>query len=255
MRIWDTERGDLVLEVPTLEQTSYHTVAWSPDGTKVSGSSAFIGNWPVFVFDAYTGEQLLSFGNYHGFKYAEWSSDGTRIATGCLYSVDDLCPSRIWDAETGQTLLILDGSYGDTHFLEWSPDGSRLATAHTGGSAIVWDAETGQALTIFSGHDEWVADVTWSPDGKRLASGDIAGIVKGWDSETGEEVFNFEVPGGVMRMDWAPDGQHLVVSGEYNAPIIFPVWQSTEDLISYAYDCCVSRELTPEERSQFLLDE
>jgi hypothetical protein len=29
------------------------------------------------------------------------------------------------------------------------------------------------------------------------------------------------------------------------------VWQSTEELIQYAKECCVFRELTPEERQQF----
>ena len=38
-------------------------------------------------------------------------------------------------------------------------------------------------------------------------------------------------------------------------PIFRRVWQSTEDLIHYAYDCCVWRELTPEEREQFGLPE
>jgi hypothetical protein len=33
------------------------------------------------------------------------------------------------------------------------------------------------------------------------------------------------------------------------------VWQSTEDLIAYAYDCCVFRDLMPEEREQFGLPE
>ena len=31
--------------------------------------------------------------------------------------------------------------------------------------------------------------------------------------------------------------------------------QSTEDLIAYAYDCCVFRDLMPEEREQFGLPE
>jgi len=29
------------------------------------------------------------------------------------------------------------------------------------------------------------------------------------------------------------------------------VWQTTEDLIDYVKECCVFRELTPEEREQF----
>jgi hypothetical protein len=29
------------------------------------------------------------------------------------------------------------------------------------------------------------------------------------------------------------------------------VWQTTDDLIEYAKECCVFRQLTPEEREQF----
>jgi WD40 repeat protein len=200
-----------------------------------------------------TGENLLTFGDYGGFKYAEWSPDGTRIATGCLYSADRMCPSRIWDAVTGELLQILESSHGDTHFLEWSPDSTQLATAHIDGTATVWDTSTGEAQTLFTGHDQWIPEVTWSPDGTRIASGDLAGLVKGWDADSGQEVFSFQVPGGVVRMDWAPDGEHLVVAGEYDAPIIRRVWQNTESLILHARDCCVFRELTPEERTQFML--
>jgi hypothetical protein len=42
-----------------------------------------------------------------------------------------------------------------------------------------------------------------------------------------------------------------LTTGFFDAPDIRPVWQSTEDLIAYAYNCCVFRELTPEERGQF----
>jgi hypothetical protein len=37
--------------------------------------------------------------------------------------------------------------------------------------------------------------------------------------------------------------------------VVRHAWQSTEDLIAYARECCVMRELTPEERQQFGLPE
>jgi hypothetical protein len=53
-------------------------------------------------------------------------------------------------------------------------------------------------------------------------------------------------------VDWSPDGKSLLaVSNMNNQPYIFPAWQTTEDLIAYAKECCVWRELTPEERDQF----
>jgi hypothetical protein len=32
---------------------------------------------------------------------------------------------------------------------------------------------------------------------------------------------------------------------------VFPVWDSLQELIDYAKECCVVRELTPDEREQF----
>lgn len=254
LHVWEVATGELLLQIPTVEEAWFHNVNWSPDGKQVLGSRAYGDFWRVYVFDAATGENLLAFGEYGGFKYAEWSPDGQYIATGCVYSADGNCPSRIWDAQTGETLLMLEGAGSDTYFLEWSPDGKWLATAHTGGIVTVWDTVTGQARLVFAGHDEWITDVTWSPDGTRCASGDVAGTVKGWDAFTGAEVFNFQAPGGVERMDWAPDGAHLVVTGQFDAPIIYRVWQSTADLMAYAHECCVFRALTPEERAQFMLE-
>jgi uncharacterized protein YjiS (DUF1127 family) len=37
----------------------------------------------------------------------------------------------------------------------------------------------------------------------------------------------------------------------FNTPFIKRVWQSTDELIQYAKECCVLRELTPAERQQF----
>ena len=47
---------------------------------------------------------------------------------------------------------------------------------------------------------------------------------------------------------WSPDGTRVLVSGVFRAPEIRPVWQSTEELVAYAKECCVFRELTAEER-------
>jgi WD40 repeat protein len=90
-----------------------------------------------------------------------------------------------------------------------------------------------------------------------IASSDYAEqLVKIWNSETGEELFSFSVPGAPLNIEWSPDGTHIIVPGDgLNEPVIKRVWHSSEELIEYAYDCCVTRELTPEERDQFGLPE
>jgi hypothetical protein len=46
-----------------------------------------------------------------------------------------------------------------------------------------------------------------------------------------------------------------VVSNTQGILQIFPTWHSTQELIDYAYECCVFRELTVEERQLFGLPE
>jgi WD40 repeat protein len=75
-------------------------------------------------------------------------------------------------------------------------------------------------------------------------------MVRVWDTTTGEEYYSFRAPDFVLSVDWSPDGKHLVTSGHFNTPVVLRVWPSTEELIEYAYDCCVTRELTAEEREQ-----
>jgi WD40 repeat protein len=84
-----------------------------------------------------------------------------------------------------------------------------------------------------------------------VASGDGDGAVKVWDASTGEEVLSFMTPGNTVSVDWSPDGQYVSAGGMYLTPVIRRAWQSTEELITHARECCVTRELTAEERAQF----
>lgn len=53
-------------------------------------------------------------------------------------------------------------------------------------------------------------------------------------------------------IDWSEDNQYIIYRGPgLSMPTIRKIYSSTEELIEHAYDCCVQRELTPEEREQF----
>ena len=115
----------------------------------------------------------------------------------------------------------------------------------------LWDFDTGDLLQTFTGYAIFAYGLSVSPDGRRVASGDMNGVVKVWDVEAGAEVLSFQVVGGAGNVHWAPDGNHLIVTGADNTPVIRHVWSSTQALIDHTYKCCVTRELTVEERKQF----
>jgi hypothetical protein len=50
---------------------------------------------------------------------------------------------------------------------------------------------------------------------------------------------------------YSPDGSKVLLATGDGTTRIFPTWHNYEDLIDFARDCCLVRELTPEEREQF----
>ena len=54
---------------------------------------------------------------------------------------------------------------------------------------------------------------------------------------------------------WSPDGKYVAVGMETTPAEIWRVWQSKEELIDYANECCVFRQLSETERQQYGLVE
>jgi WD40 repeat protein/serine/threonine protein kinase len=137
-----------------------------------------------------------------------YSPDGKRLASG----------SKVWDAQTGQELLTLQGHGRIVFMMVFSPDGNRLASATANWDSTkkaydnvqvnVCDAQTGQELFTIKGHTGWVNRVAFSPDGKRLAIAD--GKVKVWDAQTGQELLSLK--GGGSSVAFSPDGKRLAIA-------------------------------------------
>ena len=173
-------------------------VAWSPDGRRIVTGSAGDG---VRVWDAVTGESLLSLEGDDWVRSVAWSPDGRRIVTGS--AVDGV---RVWDAVTGEELLSLEhGNWVGS--VAWSPDGSRIAAGFDGDGVRVWDAVTGEELlSLEHGHKVW--SVAWSPDGSRIVTGSDDGV-RVWDAVTGEELLSLEQGSQIDSVAWSPDGSRI----------------------------------------------
>jgi WD40 repeat protein len=175
---------------------------------------------------------------------------------------------QVVDANTYELLFSIDRDIMLDYFqwIRWSPDSTRIAAS--GGSdefgqitnpVYVFDAKTGVELLNINRHTSMVMGIGWSPDGKRLVSSSTDDTTRIWDAETGAELLTLTTPGDWYTIpDWSPDGKYVFVSvANLNSPGktgVFRVWQTKEDLINYAKECCVFRELTDAERMQFGLD-
>jgi WD40 repeat protein len=243
-RVWDADSGELLLRVSAPEDHFFFVPSWSPDGSQFVVAS--VPDNMIRIYNATTGQSLTSFGTGDWVHRLSWSPEGDRIVAGGT-------GPWVWDTTTGRVLKKL-GDYTGLN-AEWSPDGERIAFYQAGHMVKIFDATGAEELLVSTAHSDDVWHTTWSPNGMRIASGDESGEVKVWDAATGEVVLSFRAPDAVYSVNWSPDGKYVAAGGYFNPPVVRRAWQSTEDLIAHARECCVTRELTPEERQQFGLPE
>lgn len=181
------------------------SLAWSPDQQAIASASE---DRTVQIWDAVSGQQLLSFGGFAGVtRVLAWSPDGKRLAIG-----NDDNMVECFNLETQRKLFTLDGhktGYYGIDALAWAPDGSRIASAGDDKIVRIWDAASGQQLLRYHGHAEnWVRALAWSPDGRLIASaGDDIQI---WDALTGQHLLTYTehrcTSDWIDGLAWVPGG-------------------------------------------------
>ncbi|HLL16693.1 MAG TPA: serine/threonine-protein kinase [Pyrinomonadaceae bacterium] len=135
------------------------------------------------------------------------SADGKLLASGGTNENS----IKVWDAESGELKLTLDGHEKGVLALAFSPDGRTLVSGSYDNTARLWDTRSGafkQALTEDSLNA--VFSVAFSPDGRWIATGTYH-EVKLWDAETGllRRKLSEESMGITYRVVFSPDGKTL----------------------------------------------
>ncbi len=245
-RIWDTESGEEINRLTGLDQA--RASAWSPDGSfvVVAGDDALIHLWdphkdrelkrlsgtPMIIFlmaFSPNGNRFLAVGGRDNhlqvyklseaspqlslptptgnFSHISWSSNGRQIA---LISYENKQPN-IWDSETGEKVMTLNGHGDIAGMIVWSLSGDRILTTCEDGIARIWDGNTGEELLSFRGHQSAGGTGSWSPDGSAIVSGEENGIIIIWDSSTGREILTFrEHDSDIWQALWSPDGNRIL---------------------------------------------
>jgi WD40 repeat protein/class 3 adenylate cyclase len=243
-RVWDVASGAEILRVQAFDDSAPVETTWSPDGARFVTTIQY---GPAQVWDATTGEELLVFAEHIPYA-ASWSPDGRFIVTADGGANGS---AKVWDAVTGQVLLDLypeDFGHG-VAAVAWSPDGMRIVAFSDDELGRVFDADSGEELLTFPGvAGAW--DALWSPSGDRILISGMGAAVRVFDASTGNELIGYGVATGAGA-SWSPDGKHVGIGDWVGNLSIYPAWQSLEELTAYARDCCVFRQLTPEEREQF----
>jgi eukaryotic-like serine/threonine-protein kinase len=162
-----------------------HTVAVSPDGTRIAAGSA---DCTIRILDAVSGAEILKLAGHDGFIYSvAFSPDGKRIVSG---SRD--CSHRLWDAISGR--FLFKGSHEDgVEAASFSPDGKKIITVSN--ETRVWNADADEVLYTLSqsprnrpDDDDDIFDAFFDAEGKRIYSVGQSGTLRIWDAETGGEL-------------------------------------------------------------------
>jgi WD40 repeat protein len=249
-RVWKVEDGTLLTEVAN--DAGFYWAAWSPEGTKfATGTSNRTSDTGVVqIWDAQTGEELFAFDEHFVIvRGLAWSPDGGRIA-----STSDAGDLLIWDPATGE--IFLDLIPDDLNLRvgnpAWSADGARLAAYRNDGVLYIWDSTTGELLQSITGHSGFARWLSWFPLGDRLLASDGDNDLKLWDVESGAELLSITLSPSEAGL--SSDARKFLAWDD-DSQAIFDIWGSLDELVALAKECCVIRELTPEERVQFGLDE
>ena len=111
---------------------------------------------------------------------------------------------------------------------------------------------TGELLVTFTGHTGSVWSIDWSAESDRLLTASNDGTAKIWDADTGVELLSYSFGGWLGHSEWSPDMRQIAFGQMDGMVWIFDVnWHTTEELIAYARECCLIRQLTADERELF----
>ncbi len=151
----------------------------------------------------------------------EFSPDGQLLASA---SVDTTV--KLWNAETGEDLLVLAGYSGSVNGISFSPDGRSLASCSEDGAVRLWELPSGEEYVMLADRGASASAVAFNQDGSLLASGFVDGTVKVWNVSTGMKLASYTGHcDEILSVNFSPDGQTLA-SASKDATIL--LWDIAE---------------------------
>jgi WD40 repeat protein/DNA-binding SARP family transcriptional activator len=255
-RIWDAASGKELLKFSKAGHgegavgglnRGLTDVAFSPNGEWLATAGT---DGTAILWDAVTGQTLLTVSNPLGFYRVAFSPDGRRLVTsGGNPDENGNSVYRVWDIQTGKELFSM-GTPNFSGGIAFSPDATRIVTSGFGGIVKMWDAMTGMELFRLEGHTGAVPDVEFSPNGSIIATASGDGTARLWDASTGKELLTLYGHTGVVSgVAFSPDGTRLVTASNDGTARVYLL--NIDELIALAKSR-VTRSLTTEECQKYL---
>ena len=191
------------------------SVDFSKDG-KWLVSGGFDNNVIVWALNGAAAPTVLRTlsGHTDWVRCVKLSPDGLKIA-----SASDDGTAAIWDAESGQRLLVLRGHGGPCVIcVGWSPDGKRVASGGVDKLIVIWDAATGTQIMKLQGHSAVVTCVLFGAETSILVSASYDGTIVVWGlGEGGEATVKRTLrghTGAVTSISLSPHGTYMASASD-----------------------------------------
>jgi WD40 repeat protein len=212
-------------------QDKIYSLAWHPSGTLLAGDTG--NGYIVFVNPDQSQIDYLPIGS----GFAEWSPDGSQLATMVSTRASNNDVSlQVWAIHvtppplSATPRVAFPAQHEWIDLALWSPDSRLIASTSNGeGTIRVWDSETGQQLLrLPHPANKRVGSqisISWSPDSRLLASTNSDGEIRVWKIASGNTILSFEEGSqfGASSIMWSPDGTYLATANGENVKI----WDAT----------------------------
>jgi hypothetical protein len=178
----------------------------------------------VVLWDIATGDRIANVGNESdAVLAADLSADHQFVALG---GPDKRV--KIYQTKDGKATGLIKKHTEWVTAIAYSPDGKYLGTADRNGGIEIWEsAADPKPFNTLAGHKSGVTALAFMPG--VLASGSEDGTIKLWNVKEGTESKSWNAhPGGVLSVDFTPDGR-LVSCGRDK---VAKVWDATGKAIA-----------------------
>ena len=220
--VLDVKTGEIEKQLGPLTWTSYNPVG-NPGGIPAFETSAMVGSillspdeekivvsedlttsgqsGSIHIYQMPAGSELA---NFHGSTtgldepWLAFSPDSRQIASAGNVNGE----VEIYDTESGQISMILEGHTKTINQVAFSPDGKLIATCSNDRTIGLWEAQSGDLIQWLSGHQARVNRVAFSTDSSRLVSGADDNTIRLWDSENGDLLETLELGDENWRVDF-----------------------------------------------------
>ena len=171
LRVWNSQSGKQIGNDWQNGEGGVNAMALSPDGTKVVCGT---DDSEVLLWNIDTEKIIWTRHWQHAgdISCVCWNRDGGRVVSGC-YSDGT---ARVWDMESGKTVLDIDTGELSVQAMICSPDTTgmiaigKYESDYSDEFLNIWDANTGKFITHLKGHTGTVDCLAWTADGKTLIS-------------------------------------------------------------------------------------